>query len=380
MDPSIAVAVTLVIAAMLAFELNISSAIIEILAGVLLAAWLGDLADLGWLHFLANLGMLGLMFMAGFEVDVNRLRDTWKASVLIGVCSLAAPLAGVFLVSYYVIGVSLLAAGLISVALSTTSLALVFQGLKERGLLQRDLGQTVLAAATVVDVLSMVVLAIILGEVGWGTAIFLLVVIPSFVGLPQLGRWIFRRYRYSLVELELRFVLVLLVSIGFMAEQVGGIHPAVVAFALGLVLSEVVDSHDEVEEKLKGIVFSFFAPIFFLHAGTKFDLSVISLDSLWVALLLFIVACGLKFVGTAVPAQRLLALPGRFVGLLFNYRLSFGIISATVGLNMGVLSEQLYGIVLLVVVTSAALPVIFLRDRPTEVGLKREAGPGETGP
>ena len=368
MDPSIAVAVTLVLAAALAFELNVSSAILEIGAGILLGVWLGDLASLGWLHFLANLGMLGLMFMAGFEVDVDRLRDTWKASIAIGVSSLAMPLAGVFLVAYYGLDLSPLAAGLVAVALSTTSLALVFHALKERGLLRRQLGQTVLAAASVVDVLSMVILALMLGEVGWGTAIFLLVVIPTLFGLPRVGRWIFRRYRHSLVELELRFVLVLLVSLGFMAEEVGGIHPAVVAFALGLVLSEVVDAHDEVEEKLKGIVFSFFAPIFFLHAGTQFRPGLLSMDSLWIAALLFAVACALKFVGTALPARRLLALPGRFVGLLFNYRLSFGIIAATVGLNMGVLSEQLYAIVLLVVLASAGLPVIFLRDRPTELG------------
>jgi Kef-type K+ transport system membrane component KefB len=272
MDPSIAVAVTLVVAAVLSFELNISSAILEVASGVLLALWLGsDLASLGWLEFLANLGMLGLMFMAGFEVDSDRLRETWKASVAIGACSLAAPFAGVFLVAYFVLGLSPLAAGLVAVALSTTSLALVFHALKERGLLQRRMGQTVLAAASVVDVLSMIVLALLLGEVGWGTAVFLLVVIPTLISLPQIGRWIFWRYHNSLVELELRFVLVLLVAIGSTAEEVGGIHPAIVAFALGLVLSEVVDSYDEVEYKLKGIAFSFFASILFLHAGTQFE-------------------------------------------------------------------------------------------------------------
>jgi len=166
------------------------------------------------------------------------------------------------------------------------------------------------------------------------------------------------------------FLLVLLVSIGFMAEEVGGIHPAVVAFALGLVLSEVVDAHDEVEDKLKGIVFSFFAPIFFLHAGTKFEPELISLQNLGVASLLFVVACSLKYLGTAIPAQRLLALPGRYVGILFNYRLSFGIIAATVGLNMAVLTRELYAIVLLVVMLSAALPVILLRDRPTEFDMQ----------
>lgn len=371
MDPSIAVAITLVLAAVLSFELNISSAILEVACGVLLAAWLGsDLASLGWLEFLANLGMLGLMFMAGFEVDSDRLRETWKASVAIGVCSLMAPLAGIFLVAYLFLGLSPTAAGLVAIALSTTSLALVFHALKERGLLERHMGQSVLAAASVVDVLSMVALALLLGEGGWGTAVFILVVVPTLVSLPRIGRWIFWRYHNSLVELELRFVLVLLVAIGFMAEEVGGIHPAVVAFALGVVLSEVVDTYEEVEEKLKGIVFSFFAPIFFLHAGTQFQLGQLNFDSLGTAAVLFVVACTLKYVGTAMPAERLLALPGRYVGLLFNYRLSFGIIAATVGLNMKVLSQELYAIVLLVVMASAALPIVLLRDRPTEFDLE----------
>jgi Kef-type K+ transport system membrane component KefB len=88
---------------------------------------------------------------------------------------------------------------------------------------------------------------------------------------------------------------------------------------------------------------------------------------LWVAAVLFVVACGLKFIGSAVPAQLLLKTGGRFVGLLFNYRLSFGIIAASVGLRMGVLSEGFYAVILLIVMGSAALPVIFLRDRPSEL-------------
>ncbi|MBI3024949.1 MAG: hypothetical protein HYY66_04600, partial [Candidatus Tectomicrobia bacterium] len=58
---------------------------------------------------------------------------------------------------------------------------------------------------------------------------------------------------------------------------------------------------------------------------------------------------------------------GRFAGILFNYRLSFGIIAATVGLEARLLSPAFYSVVLLVVVGSAALPVLFLRDRPFEL-------------
>lgn len=367
MNASLIVAVVLVGTAAVAFELGISSAILEIVAGVILAVFVEDMASLDWLRFLANLGMLGLMFMAGFEIDVERLRGTWKASFCIGVLALVLPLSGVFAVARYGLGLEFPAAGLVAIALSTTSLALVYHALKDKGLLDSDAGQALLGAASVVDVLSMVALAVLLGDVGWGTAIFLLVVVPVIVGLPKIGRWIFRRYKGSIVEFELRFLLVTLVGMGFMAENVGGIHPAVIAFAIGVVMSEVMEDHAELEDKLKGIVFSLFGPVFFLHAGAQLDLRQLSPSLLGIACLLFVIACSLKFVGAALPTRWFLDVSGRFAGLLFNYRLSFGIIAASVGLKTGVLTEGLYAVILLVVMGSAALPVLFLHDRPSEL-------------
>lgn len=368
MDPSLAVAVVLVGAAVIAFEVGISSAIVEVFAGVALAYFIKDISSLGWLQFLANLGMLGLMFMAGFEVDPQRLRRSWRASAAIGVCSLSLPMAGVFAICFYGFGLAPKAAGLVAIGLSTTSLALVYHALKDRAMLEGDTGQALLAAASVVDVLSMVALALLLGEVGWGTALFLVVVIPTIIGLPHLGKWVFSRYKGALVEFELRFMLVLLVGMGFMAENVGGFHPAIVAFGLGIVMSEVMEEHEALEEKLKGIVFSLFAPVFFLQAGAQLDLRLLTFDMLGAAAALFVIACGLKFIGSALPARYLLKTSGRFIGLLFNYRLSFGIIAASVGLKSGILSEGFYAVILLVVMGSAALPVIFLHDRPAELG------------
>ena len=203
-------------------------------------------------------------------------------------------------------------------------------------------------------------------NVGWGTAIFLLVAVPMIIGLPHIGKWIFRRYRGSLVEFELRFLLVLLLAMGFMAEKIGGIHPAVIAFALGIVMSEIVDEHEELEQKLKGIVFSFLAPAFFLHAGMQLDIRLMTVDLLGTAFVFLIVACGLKYLGAALPARHFLSTSGRVAGLLFNYRLSFGIITASVGLNVGILTVELYAIILLVIITSAFLPAVLLRDRPAE--------------
>ncbi|OGB92243.1 MAG: hypothetical protein A2Z31_08105 [candidate division NC10 bacterium RBG_16_65_8] len=71
---------------------------------------------------------------------------------------------------------------------------------------------------------------------------------------------------------------------------------------------------------------------------------------------------GLKYVGTSVAARWLQPDLGHFVGVLFNYRLTFGIITATVGLHEGVLDERLFTAMLLVVLASAMLPMILLRE------------------
>ncbi|RMF08773.1 MAG: cation:proton antiporter, partial [Alphaproteobacteria bacterium] len=263
MTPSLAVALVLVGAAGLALELGFSSAIAEILAGVALAWFYPGIDGLDWLDFLGNLGLLGLMFMAGFEVDIPRLQKTWRAGTGIGIVSLALPMTGVYAVCRYFLELEFQTAALMAIGLSTTSLALVYHALKERGDLESDFGQVVLGAATIVDVLSMICLTALLGDVGWSTGIFLLVLIPTMFGLPRIGGWVFRRYKGSVIEFEMRFLMVLLISMGFMAEHIGGIHPAVIAFLLGLIMAEVVEEHEQVEEKLKGVVFSLFAPVFF---------------------------------------------------------------------------------------------------------------------
>jgi Kef-type K+ transport system membrane component KefB len=365
MDLSLFVAGVLVLAGLLTLEFRISSAIVEVVAGLLLALVV-DVGPLGWLEFLAQFGLLGLMFMAGFEVDPAVLARRWRASLGIGIASLVLPLAGVYGVGRVWLGLSPQVAGLVGIGLSTTSLALVYQFLREREALTGDDGQTIFAAAMVVDVLSMVALAIVLGDLGWATVIAVVAAIPVFIGLPRLGQWIFARYARNSVEFELRFLLLVLVALGVVAESVG-IHAAITSFIVGLILSGIVQDHGALEDKLKGVVFSFLAPVFFLRAGTQIDLRAMDRHTLAVAGALLAVAVTLKYLGTAGAARWVVSGGAHVIGVLFNYRLTFGIISATVGLEEGLLDQRLFTAVLLIVLVSAALPMILLRDLPTEL-------------
>jgi glutathione-regulated potassium-efflux system ancillary protein KefC len=365
MDLSLFVAGVLVLAGLLTLEFRISSAIVEVVAGLLLALFI-DVRPLGWLEFLAQFGLLGLMFMAGFEVDPAVLTHRWRASLGIGIASFALPLAGVYGVARAWLGLAPQVAGLLGIGLSTTSLALVYQFLRERDALAGQDGQTIFAAAMVVDVLSMVGLAVVLGDLGWATVIAVAVAIPVFIGLPQLGQWLFTRYARNSVEFELRFLLLVLVGLGVVAENVG-IHAAITSFVAGLILSEIVHDHGALGDKLKGVVFSFLAPVFFLRAGTQIDLRAMDSHTLAVAAALLAVAVMLKYIGTAWAARWVVNASSHTIGVLFNYRLTFGIISATVGLEEGLLDQGLFTAVLLIVLVSAALPMVLLRDLPSEL-------------
>lgn len=361
MEISFAVALCLILAAILSSELKISSAVLEILAGITLVLLIPDIAHANWLEFLSHLGMLALMFVAGFELELERLRKKWRASTVIGVSSFTIPLIGLYLILRHILHMDHTVAALMSIGLSTTSLALVYHALKEHGLLSTTEGQKIFGAASVVDVLSMVALALLLGNAGWGTAIFVVFYVISVFSLPHFGAWIFKRYPNSMAEPELRFLMVILVAMGFMAESVGSIHPAIVAFTLGMVMTGLLEKNEEVKDKLMSLVFSFFAPIFFLHAGTRIDVSGLSIEYILLGLFIFMIVIGLKYVGTYLPARRYLPDRPRFTALLFNYNLSFGIITANVGLEAGILSQQLYSVIMMIVIASAALPAILLR-------------------
>ena len=136
MEPILYVAMVLgvaaVLASMVSVELGISVAIIEILAGVGLGNTL-HLATQDWLVFLASLGTVVLTFNAGAEIDPAQLRRTWRASLLIGSASFAAPFTVVLLLCRYALGWSWQAAEIGGIALSTTSVAVIWAVAVETG-------------------------------------------------------------------------------------------------------------------------------------------------------------------------------------------------------------------------------------------------------
>jgi len=161
----------------------------------------------------------------------------------------------------------------------------------------------------------------------------------------------------------LKFLLLVLLALLFFAERVM-ISEAVLAFLMGFLFSEILEEHEVLVEKLRGIVFAFFSPIFFFKAGSYLKLSTISVTSLLYIAIFLPIALLTKYYSAKLVFGRLFGASeefSRFVGLSFNLRLTFGIVAALFGLKLGIIDLEVYTAIIAVIISSAIIASIICK-------------------
>ena len=269
----------------LAPSLPIPSSVLEIAAGILIGPavlnWVGDDPVI---TVFAKLGVALLLFLAGLEIDFRKLRGRplklgmfGFGSLLIGL-ALLLPLGG----TEVIINPLLLA-----IILSATSLGIVCPVLKDAGILDSHAGTFVVAACSVAEFGSIVVLSIffspsgtsgVLAIVNLGVLAIVVAAI-AFLGSRQ-GKWRHRvdevllRLQDSSAQLRVRIAMLLMIALLVLSEGLG-FDAILGSFLAGALLSAVTDPAREdefgqVRHKLEGIGFGFFVPIFFVATGLSF--------------------------------------------------------------------------------------------------------------
>jgi Kef-type K+ transport system membrane component KefB len=267
-------------------RLRIPAVVLEIIGGIIVGP-----AVLGWVHIdlpvqiLALFGLAFLLFLAGLEIDVHRLRGRLLRFAVLGYL--------VTLVLGYGAGASFTAAGwvsqplLLAIALSATSLGLVVPVLKDAGQVRSDVGQSALAAASIADFAAIVLLSLFFSSSGGSTG-SKVVVLGAFAGLVavtglavsgaarsmRLGQ-VLLRLQDTTAEIRVRFAVVLLVAFTALAERFG-LESILGAFLAGAIVG-LVDrdsaSHPNFRTKLEAIGYGFLVPVFFVSSGVKLDLA-----------------------------------------------------------------------------------------------------------
>jgi len=322
--------------------------------------------------FLGFLGMAFLMFMAGLETDLSKIKQLkYKILVLAGLNSLVPFTAGFLITRAF--GYSWPTAFLIGVIFISSSVAVIIPALKSAGLFNRDLGKLILSATLIADILSLVLLSFVLqvaSPITWLPlpvyfAVLIVSVLILFALLPRITAYLFKRRFSAKTEYEkrLRFVVVLVMAV-LAFFSVLGVHPILAAFIVGLALSSVVKEH-AIYDKLHTLGYGFFVPIFFFIVGMEMDLSILGkfniTDILLVSIVLGLIIS--KFISGLIG--------GRLVHLSFKESSLFGfssIIQLTTTLavtyaasSLGILDNALVTSVIMLSVVTTILGPLLLR-------------------
>lgn len=268
---------------------RLPSVVLEIVLGIVIGP-----AVLGWVEVdepvevLSVVGLAFLLFLAGLEIDLGALRGALLRVASLGFAlSLALALAA---------GLALELAGiadeplLIAVILASTSLGVIVPVLHDSGEVSSRFGQLVIAAASIADFASVLLLTLLFsGESsGVGSKLILLgafALVIVAVTLAVAGAEHSRRVSAALVRLQdtsaqirVRGAFVLLVGMVALAEQLG-LELILGAFAAGAILNHLDSDggmvRPEFRAKLTAVGFGVFIPIFFVTSGIRFDLDAL---------------------------------------------------------------------------------------------------------
>ena len=353
-----------------------------LLAGLILGpAGFGLLTETSFIHEVAEIGVIVLMFSAGMETDIKELKASGKASFIIALFGVLVPLAGGYAVAWFfnkpgaiesdVTSPVFLQNIFIGVILTATSVSITVETLKELGALKSRSGNAILGAAIIDDVLGIIALTIVtsLADDSVKIGMVLIKIVGFFVFSGVVGFVFYKMYKKWVdgAEKELHrhtiiaFVFCLLMA--FIAEEVFGVADITGAFFAGVIIS-MTQEDQFIASKFDVIGYMFLSPIFFASIGLKVDGDAV-MSMGWTvavfAVLLTVIAVVTKIIGCGLGAK---------VCGYKNYqciRIGVGMISrgevalivANKGIEAGLMSSAVVApVIIVVIVTTIVTPIV----------------------
>lgn len=352
----------------------------ELCAGIILGPSL-----FGWitpnevLSFLAEIGIILLLFEVGLETDLDRLVKAGTKSVVVALGGFVLPFMLGASCSYWLFDLSPMVSLFIGGTLTATSIGITIRVLSDLGRHRKFEGQIVLGAAVIDDLLGVFLLAVLYefsvsGSVTMAnTGQIMLYVGSFFVLAPVAARLLsplFKRYHdYSNLPGMIPIVLVSVVLIfAALAHAVGAPH-LLGGFVAGIALSRRFflpfgatlrvnpGFTRRIHDQMRPII-QLFTPIFFVVVGLSLDLGAIEWSSafIWVfSIVMVVIAIVGKLLGSwliKVPIPMRIA-----IGMAMVPRGEVGLVFAELGRSTGVFDAAVYaGIVLVIAYTTLASP------------------------
>lgn len=375
----------------LATRLKTPSVIGELLAGVVLGPSLfGWVEPLEAIRMLAEIGIILLLFEVGLGTDVRRLVHSGKKSIIVALSGFMLPLLFGFFLGYAVMGLSPLVALFIGGTLTATSIGITVRTLCDLKRQHSPEGQIVLGAAVLDDIMGVILLAMLYEfSIGGGVSLVNVGKVMVFVGAffvlaPIAAKSISLVIKHfddvSGIPGLIPTTIVSLVLFFAWLAHVMGAPELLGGFAAGLALSRrfflpfgLALRTDEkfankIEAQMKPII-QLFTPIFFVMVGLSLNLHEIDWGSP------FIWAFSLSMLAVAVIGKMLGPLfiqePWSLrwmIGIAMVPRGEVGLIFAELGRVSGILSNEIYAGMVIVIALTTLLPPLVMKSMYAMIG------------
>jgi len=353
----------------------------EVVVGMVIGPHLlGLVSDSPFQELFAQLGVVFLLFVVGLETEPRLLWQVGAQAAAVGSLGVVVPFAGGLLL---MLGFHrpLVEALFVGTALTATSVGITARVMADLGCLGTRVARVILGAAVLDDILGMLVLAVV-SQFAAGTLnaaqVSLLAgeaiafcLLAFFVGRSAVGRLSPRLS--GLAEAGARdpaFALAVALCFAFSAlADIVGLAAIIGAFLAGIIFAEAPEAR-RLRNSMQPI-YELLVPIFFVLMGAKVDLHrLLSLEILPLGLLVAVVAVLGKLIGCGLGALRLGRRDAITIGLGMAPRGEVGIVVALLGLSRGVVSHDVYGMVILMSVLTSLLaaPIMRARMRPPQRG------------
>lgn len=366
-------------------RMGIPSVLGELSAGILLGvSGLGLIEVNDVLKVLAEIGILLLLFEIGLDTDMQRLKEAGRKSIIVALFGAVAPFTVAVLFSYYVFDLMLIVSFFIGGTLTATSIGITMRVLRDLQKEHTDIAQIVIGAAVIDDIMGVIILVFvhdyaITQELSLtntlNTTVFILLFLllaPIFANF--ISSFMKKFDEHTKVPGFIPTVIISLISIFAYLSHLFGAPEILGSFAAGIALSRrfilpfgMGLRNDEIFlAKVKNAISpiaQMFTPIFFVMVGLSMNLRVIDFSStkFWsLALVFLLIAIIGKYIG-AFFLRGTSAVKKALIGISMIPRGEVGLIFAEVGRMNGILNNEIYAVLIFVIIVTTIVPPFVLK-------------------
>lgn len=347
-----------------------------LLAGLILGPVIFDvLQETDFITKMAELGVIVIMFTAGMDTDIRELKQTGKTGFIVALFGVLVPLIMgtglMYLFNKGESGVVLLQNIFIGIILTATSVSITVETLKELGKLSTKVGNTILAAALIDDILGLIALTIVTSMVGSDVNILsvFLKIIVFFIFAAGAGYLSYRALKWYANQVKDKdlhrfpvaaFVFCLIMA--YFAEHFFGVADIIGAFIAGLVIANTSKSK-YIASKFGPLSYLLLSPIFFASIGIEVSIPSMSWTFILFSILLILVAIISKLLGCGLGAKvcGFKTKECTQVGFGMACRGEVALIVANKGVSMGLMEDEFFGPVIIMVVFAAIFTPVILK-------------------